>query len=78
MESRFIYLVIQIAVVAAGVPTIQLAHTTNGTVEIPRMLLGTGGGNGGFDAMAWLNAGGTGFDTAQTYCYFTTPRRPGV
>jgi diketogulonate reductase-like aldo/keto reductase len=42
------------------------------------MLLGTGGGSGGFDAGVWLANGGGGFDTAQTYCYFTSPRRNGL
>ena len=36
---------------------------------VPRILLGTGGGGGGFDAPAWLSAGGEGFNTALAYCY---------
>jgi diketogulonate reductase-like aldo/keto reductase len=55
----------------APVPTISLSHTNSSRppVTIPRVLLGTGGGGGGFDASLWLNNGGMGFDTAQTYCY---------
>ena len=33
------------------------------------MLLGTGGGGGGFDAPKWLAAGGRGFNLALAYCY---------
>jgi diketogulonate reductase-like aldo/keto reductase len=62
----------------APVPTIPLSGITNGSVAIPQILLGTGGGNGGFDVLAWIEAGGAGFDTAQTYCYFTSPKRDGV
>jgi len=32
-------------------------------------MLGTGGGGGGFDAPAWLAAGGVGFNTALAYSY---------
>lgn len=35
----------------------------------PRVLLGTGGGGGGFDAPAWLAAGGRGTNMALAYCY---------
>jgi diketogulonate reductase-like aldo/keto reductase len=35
----------------------------------PRMQLGTGGGGGGFDAPAWIAAGGTAFNMALAYCY---------
>ena len=35
----------------------------------PRVLLGTGGGGGGFDAPKWLAAGGRGFNLALAYCY---------
>ena len=35
----------------------------------PRILLGTGGGGGGFNAPAWLAAGGRGFNLALAYCY---------
>lgn len=38
----------------------------------PSQLLGTGGGNNGYDCSAWLAAGGPGFDSAQTYCYTTS------
>jgi diketogulonate reductase-like aldo/keto reductase len=41
-------------------------------LSIPRVLLGTGGGGGGYDAAAWLAAGGAGFDSATTYCYTTS------
>jgi diketogulonate reductase-like aldo/keto reductase len=78
-------LALALAVPAAGtlapsIPTIQLSYTYNGSqVLIPRMLLGTGGGNGGFDSTAWLAASsGGGFDTAQTYCYYTSPKRNGT
>jgi len=71
-----------VAVLAVGtaitVPTLPLAHTNGSTVAIPRLLLGTGGGNGGFDALAWLSVGGTGFDTSQTYCYYFSPKRNGT
>ena len=53
---------------AAAVPTL----TLNNGVQIPRMLLGTGGGGGGYNVSAWLEVAaplGTGFDTAYTYCY---------
>ena len=65
------------AAAASPVPFLTLSHT-NGSVRIPQMLLGTGGGNGGFDAALWLSAGGLGYDTAQTYCYYTSPKRPGL
>jgi diketogulonate reductase-like aldo/keto reductase len=57
---------------AASLPTL----TLNNGVSIPRMLLGTGGGGGGFNVSAWLEVAaalGTGFDTAYTYCYEATP-----
>lgn len=66
------------ATAAAAIPSLTLQHTGNRTITIPRILLGTGGGNGGFDAALWLQSGGPGFDTAQTYCYFTSPRRNGL
>ena len=56
---------------AAAVPTIPLAWTPGPTVAIPRMLLGTGGGDRGYDVAAWLAAGGPGMDSAYTYCYNT-------
>ena len=56
----------------APATALSLSWTLPGTsVAIPRMLLGTGGGGGGYDAGAWLAAGGAGFDSAQTYCYTT-------
>lgn len=66
------------AVATAAIPSLPLQHTGNLSVQIPRILLGTGGGGGGFDAGAWLQRGGPGFDTAQTYCYYTSPRRDGL
>ena len=66
------------AAAAATTPYLTLQHTGNTTVRAPRILLGTGGGDGGFDAGAWLQNGGAGFDTAQTYCYFTSPKRNGL
>jgi diketogulonate reductase-like aldo/keto reductase len=54
----------------AAIPTLVLSHVPGGaSVTIPRVLLGTGGGGGGYDVRAWLTLGGPGFDTAQTYCY---------
>lgn len=35
----------------------------------PRVLLGTGGGGGGFNASKWLAQGGRGFNLALAYCY---------
>ena len=64
------------AAAAVSVPSLPLQHANN--VSIPRLLLGTGGGDGGFDAALWLQEGGAGFDTAQTYCYFLSPRREGL
>lgn len=55
--------------------TLLLNHTLHSNVSIPRIGLGTGGGNGGFDVAVWLSTGGVLADTAQTYCYFTSPRR---
>lgn len=57
------------AITAAAVPMLPLFWSKD--VSIPRVLLGTGGGNGGYDAAAWLAAGGPGFDSAYTYCYNT-------
>jgi diketogulonate reductase-like aldo/keto reductase len=57
-----------VAASAAPLPTL----TLNNGVAIPRMLLGTGGGGGGYNVSAWLEVAaalGTGFDTAYTYCY---------
>ncbi len=60
---------------AAAAPAAQLPTLTlNNGVQIPRMLLGTGGGGGGYNASAWLEVAGalgTGFDSAYTYCYNT-------
>jgi hypothetical protein len=35
----------------------------------PSVILGTGGGGGGFDAPAWVANGGSGFNLALAYCY---------
>jgi len=35
----------------------------------PSVILGTGGGGGGFNAPAWVENGGTGFNMALAYCY---------
>ena len=51
-----------------SIPTLSLANTLV-PVHIPRILLGTGGGNGGYNTTAWLTVNGPGYDTAQTYCY---------
>ena len=42
---------------------------TAAAAPFPSIMLGTGGGGGGFDAPAWLAAGGTAFNTALAYCY---------
>lgn len=39
------------------------------SVAIPQIMLGTGGGGGGFDAPLWLSSGGLAFNTALAYCY---------
>ena len=55
---------------SASIPTLTLSYTAGSApVQIPRVLLGTGGGGGGYDAGLWLRAGGPGFDSAYTYCY---------
>lgn len=61
-------LFIVFTVPSTAVPTLPLANTLV-NVQIPRVLLGTGGGNGGYDTSKWLQVNGPGFDTAQTYCY---------
>ena len=53
---------------AVVIPTLALSWTPK-QVLIPRVMLGTGGGGGGYDAAAWLAIGGTGFDSSYTYCY---------
>lgn len=55
-------------------PSLPLINAVN--VSIPRLLLGTGGGAGGYDASAWLSLTSSiysGFDSAQTYCYNPNP-----
>ena len=80
MRARLAFMLcLAVAGVATiSVPRLTLSYTGNATVTIPQLLLGTGGGNGGFDALQWLEEGGAGFDTAQTYCYFTTPTHNGT
>ena len=56
------------AAASASVPLLPLSWTA-APLSIPRVLLGTGGGGGGYDAAAWLEEGGAGFDSATTYCY---------
>lgn len=54
-----------LATIAACAPSLASAAEWTG----PRVLLGTGGGGGGFDAPKWLAAGGRGFNLALAYCY---------
>lgn len=46
-----------------------LLGATGALEGVPKILLGTGGGGGGFSAPLWLSAGGQGFNTALSYCY---------
>jgi diketogulonate reductase-like aldo/keto reductase len=52
--------------------TLSLVFAVNGAAAldgVPKIMLGTGGGGGGFNAPAWLAQGGSGFNTALAYCY---------
>lgn len=67
---RLLALFASLQIALAAVPTLPLAWLPSGaSVSIPRVLLGTGGGGGGYDVQAWMAAGGPGFDTSSTYCY---------
>jgi len=59
------------ALAAPAVPRVTLSHTGSNAVSFPRVMLGTGGGGGGYNVSSWLAAGGTGMDSAYTYCYNT-------
>ena len=56
------------SVLSVEVPTLPLFWTAS-PLAIPRVLLGTGGGGGGYDADSWLKMNGPGYDSAATYCY---------
>ena len=64
-----------LSAVAAAAPAARGAIPTltlNNGIAMPRMLLGTGGGGGGYNVSAWLGVTSgmtTGFDSAYTYCY---------
>ena len=58
----------------ASIPTAHLFWAPG--VQIPLVMLGTGGGTGGYDTTAWLQLGTAtgsliGYDSASTYCYAT-------
>lgn len=53
---------------SVAVPRVHLSHTA-APLSLPRVMLGTGGGGGGYNVSSWLALGGTGFDSAITYCY---------